>query len=592
MARKHPAADRATLRRMLGLLAPVRGRVVSGSVAMVCAIGLQLAVAPLLHRLINEIDRATGTGHAPAFLWTAGAIFLTIAARAFCTYLQTYLLMGAVQRVALRLRERVFEQLLRLPHAFYDGRETGAVLSGITSDIPALQYRLYMLINESIGGPLMLVGGVLMVIWIDWKLALIAGLALPPVAWFVLRAGRRQRHYQARVQELQSQLGAEAGRIFAGVRTVKAFGAEAHESARFAIRSTAIEREIWRSSLARLSTAPIIEVIGALALALVMAFAGYQILRGDARFDFGSLAALILVLERLSNAARQAGHISMNLGQAAATAERLFAFLDQQPAIIDLPHARPLGRVKGEVEFDRVTFGYVAGLPVLQDLSFRISPGELVAVVGRSGMGKSTLLSLLPRFYEVTEGSLRIDGCDVREVTLASLRNNIAIVPQEVQLFSGTVADNLRYGSPSATQQELEAAAKAANAHGFIMGLPEEYDTEVGEGGARLSGGQRQRLAIARALLKDAPILLLDEATASLDSESEALVQEALGRLMAGRTTLVIAHRLSTIRHADRILVIDEGRVVETGTHGQLIERGGVYAALHATQHREPALAR
>jgi subfamily B ATP-binding cassette protein MsbA len=579
----------AVLRRLVPLLRPQRWRLLGGVAALVLSTALQLAVAPQAQALINQIQRYAGRGQPRAVLAGAALIFVTILARSLFVFLQSYLLTGAIQRLGHRLRERVFEHTLTMPHAFFDDGQTGALVARMTGDVPILQLRLLLLLSEGIGAPFMLAGGVACLFWLNWQLALVSILSLPAIGWIVVAAGRRQRAFQARVQALQAEITAVAAERFAGARTVKAFGTERLELDRFAARSEATYRQIVRSERARAATAPLIEIIASGALVAVLGYGSYQIISGAARFDLGGLAALILVLERISNAARQAGNISMNLGQAAAAAERIFRFLDLVPAVQDRPGARPLGRIQGRVEFDRVSFGYSPSRPVLRDLSFRIEPGQVVALVGRSGMGKSTIAALIPRFYDVTSGRVLVDGRDVREATLASLRTQVAVVPQEVHLFSGSIRENIEYGRCGAAFAEVESAARAANAHEFISRLPQGYETQVGERGARLSGGQRQRLAIARALLRDPRILLLDEATASLDSESEALVQEALERLMVGRTTLVIAHRLSTVRSADVILVIEDGQIAERGAHPELLSRGGLYAEMHGRQFADNA---
>jgi subfamily B ATP-binding cassette protein MsbA len=586
-ASTQPRLSPASLRRLWGILKPVRWRVLASSLALVGATGLQLAVVPLAERLVNAIQRYAGTGQSQVLLPIGVAIIAVILARASSTFLHSFLLASGLQRVASNLRSQVFARTLEMSHAFFDERRTGDLLSMITGDIPTLQTYLATAVTDVIAAPLMIAGGVACLFLINWRLAVLSLVCLPATAWLILVAGRQLRAYQARVQSIQANLTALTEEKLAGARVVKAFGAEAREAVRFQEHNRQALRAVLRSNLVRSGVPPAIEAIGAASFVLVLGYGGYQIVMGGQAF--GGVAALILVLERISNAARQAGNISMNLGQAAAAAERIFRFLDLVPVVRDRPGARPLGRIQGRVEFDRVSFGYSPSRPVLRDLTFRIEPGQVVALVGRSGMGKSTIAALIPRFYDVTSGRVLVDGRDVREATLASLRAQVAVVPQEVHLFAGSIRENIEYGRCGAAFAEVESAARAANAHEFISRLPQGYETQVGERGARLSGGQRQRLAIARALLRDPRILLLDEATASLDSESEALVQEALERLMVGRTTLVIAHRLSTVRSADVILVIEHGQIAERGSHPELLSRGGLYAGVRGLQLSPPA---
>ena len=372
-----------------------------------------------------------------------------------------------------------------------------------------------------------------------------------------------------------------------GIRVVKMENREADEEARVAAVIERRQSHIIRGANAKASSAPATDTITTIVIGAVLAYAGWRAQGGHG--DIGALVAFITALGIGGQSLRQLANAQTVVGEGVAAARRLFAALDVEPTIVDAPTAHVLPEGVGTVRLEGVSFDYGAGAPVLQDLTLEARRGETVALVGPSGGGKSTVLNLIPRFYDVKAGSLTVDGHDVREVTLASLRREIALVTQEPFLFDDTIAANIAYSKPGATRAEIEAAAAQAAAHGFIQELPAGYDTVVGEAGARLSGGQRQRVAIARAFLKDAPILLLDEATSALDTESEAQVQAALSRLMAGRTTLLIAHRLSTVRGATRIYVIDRGRVVEEGDHDRLVAAGGLYARLASVQNLEPA---
>jgi subfamily B ATP-binding cassette protein MsbA len=416
----------------------------------------------------------------------------------------------------------------------------------------------------------------------DWVLALASCFAFPLAIRPIVKIGRRMRRVSANTQIEIGQLTTLLSQTFQGARHVKAYGMEAYEAGRANALFERIFRLIDRANRTRSRASPLMETLGGAAVSVVILYGGYQVIE-NARTPgafFSFITALLLAYQPLKSLA----NLNASLQEGLAAAQRLFEVLDIEPDISDLPDARPLRVAGGEIRFDDVRFGYQPHAVALDGISLSVPAGSTVALVGPSGAGKSTVLNLIPRFYDISAGSIAIDGQDIRSVTLSSLRAALALVAQEASLFDDTVRANIAYGRLSASAGEIEDAAAAAGADRFIAELPEGYDTLVGEHGVRLSGGQRQRLAIARAMLKDAPILLLDEATSALDNESERQVQAALRRLMRGRTTLVIAHRLSTITSADLICVMDRGRIVESGKHAQLLAHGGLYARLYETQ--------
>ncbi|HEY8566187.1 MAG TPA: ABC transporter ATP-binding protein [Beijerinckiaceae bacterium] len=463
------------------------------------------------------------------------------------------------------------------------GRESPAALTQrFTTDFAFIKEALTRLSTVLLREVATIICLVAAMIWIDPVLTLVAGLTVPFIAQPIGKIGQKLRRVATSTQEEIGRMASLVSESLAGARVAKTYGLEGYLKGQAAAAFDEVRRLKMKAANARGRLDPLLEAGGGVAVAGVLVLIGWRILDGRSTVgDFtGFVSALILAAQPF----RALGNLNAIIQEAIAAMRRTFDVMDEAPSIVDRPSAPALQVTRGEIRFEAVSFRYREDAPALEGIDLTVPGGQATALVGRSGSGKSTLLSLVPRLYDVTGGRVLVDGQDVREVSLASLRRQVAVVSQDVVLFDDTVRANIAFGRPDATETEIVAAAEAAAAHGFIARLPEGYDTRVGPGGGRLSGGERQRVSLARAFLKDAPILLLDEATSALDSESEALVQEALASLMRGRTTLVIAHRLATVREADLIVVLDAGRVVETGTHGSLMASGGAYARFHRIQ--------
>lgn len=514
----------------------------------------------------------------------AASIVVVFIIRGLFFYGQSYLMSWVGQRVVIDIRGAIFRKLQRLSMSFYDKNKTGTIMSYVTNDVAALQVAMVDKAVELVTEGLVLIGSIAAMLWLDWKLTLFTFCTFPVVLWFMDFFGKKIRRNGGRIQECTAELTSVLQEVVSSARVVKSFVREDYEIKRFdAQNMTNFYANMKNIKLNALLT-PTVELVAAIGVTVVMWYGGMSVINGA--ITAGSLVAFLVYAVNIANPIKRLTKVVASIQQALAAGERVFGILDLEENIKELPSAKLLPPVQGYVEFKHVDFAYNKDEQVIEDLSFKVNRGQIVAIVGPSGAGKSTIASLLPRFYDVTNGSIVIDGEDIRNVTLNSLREQVGIVPQETLLFNGSVYDNILYGRLDATKEEVEAAAKAANAHDFIMGLPEGYDTMLGDRGVNISGGQRQRISIARAILKNPQILILDEATSALDTESERIVQEALDRLMVGRTSFVIAHRLSTIKNADRILVMEKGRLVEDGSHEELMAQEGLYAHLYRIQYR------
>ena len=568
------------LLRLLRYAAPYRLRLIWAIVAMlVYAVASAFLAAQIKEILDSVLPRRE-------HVWrVAIAIVCAYLFKGLGGYFSNYLMADVGQRVVRDLRNRLHAHMLSQSASFFSRRSTGQLLSRITNDVGQVQHVVAETIGDLLQESLALVAYGVLLFYYDARLALVCMTGAPVIVYPLAKLGRRLRKTTRRSQEALEQLSHVAGESFAGHRIVKAFGAERREGAKFEAASSQLYRTSMTVTLIVSVLPPLMELLGGFAIAGALYYGSREIASG--RLTTGEFTAFIAALLLMYGPVKKLSRVNASLQQAIAAAERVFEVLDRHTEVVEKPGAAALAPFRRALEFDDVVFAYEDGhgRPILRGVSFTAQSGQMIAVVGRSGAGKTTLVNLIPRFYDVTGGAIRIDDVDIRDVTLASLRAQIGIVTQETVLFDDTIARNIAYGRPDAPREAIEAAARAAHAHDFIQALPEGYQTTIGERGQRLSGGQRQRVAIARALLKDSPLLILDEATSSLDTESEQLVQEALVNLMRNRTSFVIAHRLSTIRRADAILVMDRGRIVEVGRHDDLLARSGsLYARLYELQ--------
>ncbi|MFP6760566.1 MAG: ABC transporter ATP-binding protein [Rhodospirillales bacterium] len=554
-------------------------------VGMVFVAGATAASAWLMKPVINDVFVAKNKEF---LLPISIAVLVTFAIKGFANYAQSVIMHFVGQRIITDTQHRLYGHLTRMDLGFFHQTPTGNLISRFTVDINMMRAAVSNALT-GIGKDFLTLIFLVGVMFIqDWYLAVIAFVVFPVAILPIVKLGQRIRKVTVSTQEEIGQFTTLLEQTIQGARVVKAYRMEEYEKGRFRKIAERVFQLVFKSARIRSMASPIMETLGGVAVALVIFYGGFRVIEQSmnpgAFFSF--ITALLLAYEPMKRLA----NLNASLQEGLASAQRLFGLLDTKPNIIDKPNAATLKIKGGNIVLNQVNFSYIPEHPVINGVSLSVPAGKLVALVGPSGAGKSTILNLIPRFYEVDSGIIKIDGIDVRDATLDSLRRNIALVSQEIILFDDTVRANIAYGRPDASEKEITQAAKNAAAHDFIQAMSNGDDTYVGERGTKVSGGQRQRLAIARAMLKNAPILLLDEATSSLDAESEREVQAALMELMKGRTTLVIAHRLSTVIEADLIHVIDNGKLVESGNHPELLSKNGTYARLYALQFKEQKL--
>ncbi len=553
-------------------------------IAMLCMLAVGVTTSGLAFLVKPALDGIFLAQDAAKLKWIPIIIIIIYLIKGACSYGQTILMNFIGQRVVTDLRSDLYNHIQKQSLSFFNKNSTGILMSRITNDVNLIQGAVSEAVTSLFKDSFTLIGLIFVIFYRDWKLALIAAVVFPLTIYPIAKFGEKMRKVATGTQVTMGSLTSMLQETISGTRIVKAFGMEAYEGRRFSKENEDLFRLFMKSVSIRAISSPFMEFLGGLGIAAIVFYGGYQVIQGTSTPGtfFSFLTALIMLYEpvkRLTN-------VNNTIQQGISAAIRVFGIMDITPEIKNNENAIDLPRISRGIEIKNVSFSY-GDEDVIKDINLSVKAGEVIAFVGMSGGGKTTLVNLIPRFYDVTRGQILIDGHDIRDVTVESLRGQIGIVTQQTILFNDTVRNNIAYGDIQRSDEEVIDAAKSANAYQFVRNLPQGFDTVIGEQGARLSGGEKQRLSIARALLKDAPILILDEATSSLDTESEMEVQGALENLMKGRTTLVIAHRLSTISHADRIVVLVNGEVVEEGPHDTLLEKRGEYFKLYNMQFKD-----
>ena len=568
--------------RLLAYIKPYTRRLALAVICIIMAAGANLYLPWIIKDMIDDVLMSKDM---LMLNLIAAGILIVMFTRGVFYYGQSYLVSYVGQRVIIDVRSVLFRKFQKMPLSYYDKQQTGTVMSYITNDVAVMQSAIVDNLIELVTEGSILIGSLAMMVYLDWKLSLLTLMTIPLVGFAMKIFGRKLKRSSTVIQERAAEITSLLQESISAIRVVKSFVRETYEIRRF-------EEQNWRNFQAAMKNVkltslltPTVEFLAAIAVTFIVWFGGYEVV--NEVITAGELVAFLTYAVNLANPVKRLSRVYAAIQKAMAAAERVFSIMDLDEIITDKPGAKALPQIKGQVEFKDITFSYKEGQPALQHISLKAEPGQMIALVGPSGSGKSTIANLIPRFYDVDSGTITIDGHDIRDVTSDSLREQIGLVPQETMLFSTTVMENIRYGRLEATDEEVIEAARAANAEEFIKELPEGYDTKLGERGLNLSGGQRQRLAIARAILKNPRVLILDEATSALDTESEKIVQDALDKLMVGRTSFVIAHRLSTIFNADQIFVVENGHLREHGTHEELLALGGLYSNLYHIQFRQ-----
>ena len=567
-------------RLMREFIAPYKARL---ALAFIFMILVATSTASLPYMLKDVIDNGFTHPNITLLLWVCGGVFLAFLVKGSSSYGQSVIMMFVGQRIISDIQNNLFKHLMKADLAYFHNTPSGELISRFTNDVNMMRNAMATTLIGIGKDFVTLIFLISLMFERDLTLACIAFFVFPIAVLPILRIGRRMRKVTHHTQDQHATLTNQLTQIFQGIRVVKAYGMETAESNHIEKQIDHVFNLIYKATRIKSLLHPIMEILAGLAISCVIAYGGWQVMEGTR--TAGDFASFILGLFLVYDPLKSLSNLNASLQEGLAATYRVFQILDMPPKIqnSDAPHT--LTRVKGHIEFRDVTFNYQnQKRVVLNQLSFEAKPGQTIALVGASGAGKSTIINLIPRFYDIEQGDILIDGISIKELDIANLRKHIALVSQEIALFDRSIFDNIAYSEKSISMDEVVAAAKSAAAHEFIERLPEGYNTHVGENGVKLSGGQRQRIAIARAMLKDAPILLLDEATSALDTDSERQIQDALSRLMKGRTTVLVAHRLSTVIDADWIYVLDHGKLVESGGHQDLLKQDGVYARLWKKQ--------